>query len=872
MTITQATDFFKQRGLFHRGELGELKGTSLAVDGHLWLKNLQYHFKEPWHMAMGGIPLSLHSVVDKDLEKFRKWDIRPLFIFNGINLQTATQFNLEGKPVSSSWVQSVGFKEYSKREQAWKHYYEDNYQAAKADFSAAGSGVTSADTLDAVIKYFRTKDIEFFRAPYLAWAQCAWFCGQHDQVCANIWGSEEILMFIGLCQFDRLIVRVEFDKQYYEWLSLHEVCQQLGGLSVSQFIDCCLLVGCKNYFLRGMSYSNSEDTPPGSTAEEQLKEGYSTNIPNNPGLAQQLLSQPNVKFAQSMRNLEGVAKEILSCRTGAALLEMRVRYFQLDTMYLHHVLEQFLRFKNLVIHHIVLSTACIALPISTHNCTLPDPERNPYGNPPSAKYNIINNIVPNNLHTIIGPRLPNMVYFFLAIGLVSPQVINNVVHNTMIEYLPTVDSTEYRELLQKIVPLRTQIAYLLINCMMRKDETYWKVAPHGGSRPIMNYIQWHTEKTIALHTPPELLLDDWDVSRLPLLREEIPREPTTGSAIINFVSVLPFSKCALKACSPPGSTDSPKTYGSLEEITCVILLKSLDLLGYFTPPPQQRPVGTEESGTSLFAEALSEVNWKYAEQGVLLIELLRTGALNCSALNTPPLSTAAANEMMGSSQLVPITYNMDPRILLITRVLSILPMNLLSEEWGSNEVVRDLCAFHVLFKSLYKTLRNLCEIIMTVMFMDNRALVREPRDSPLDLFKELVQRLPFHETVNTAMGVVVFTLIDFHSKASTSKRLPADRWAALDMESKFPCCKDLRGDLSRAYGFWNESMKVVKKLFAGQAMAQSLHHQFTEADSLLQATFMAYSILPPAAPLPASGSIPTPTSAAPGATPNTAAT
>ena len=38
----------------------------------------------------------------------------------------------------------------------------------------------------------------------------------------------------------------------------------------------------------------------------------------------------------------------------------------------------------------------------------------------------------------------HQVYFILSIGLVSPQVIYNVVHNIMMDFLPTIDSYEYR--------------------------------------------------------------------------------------------------------------------------------------------------------------------------------------------------------------------------------------------------------------------------------------------------------------------------------------------------------------------------------------------------------------------------------------------
>ena len=75
------------------------------------------------------------------------------------------------------------------------------------------------------------------------------------------------------------------------------------------------------------------------------------------------------------------------------------------------VLEQFLRVKNLVLHHIILNMECVAIPISMHNNTHPEKDRNYYNNSMMTmpQRNVINNIVPNNLHTIIGPRLPNLV-------------------------------------------------------------------------------------------------------------------------------------------------------------------------------------------------------------------------------------------------------------------------------------------------------------------------------------------------------------------------------------------------------------------------------------------------------------------------------
>jgi len=831
MTINSTAEFFKSHNLVRRNDLAELKGTRLAIDGHNWAKGLL--FNEPYHMAMGGIPLSLHVVVDEALEKLAKYDIKPLFVFNGIKLPPAPPMNSDGKSVNTG-VQTMGQDQYRRREEAWRLYQKNDYAASKREFKEAGSGTSGIDFLDAIVKYLRQRNVEYFRAPYLAWAQCAWFCGQKDRVASAVWGSEEILLFIGMVQFDKLILQLDFDKGIYEWVSLSEICNALGSgtppstVSVSQFIDCCILVGFRGGWIQGMSYSDEDNGFATSMEMDSLRDGIGSSIqglPHNPAA---------MHFAQSFRDIAQVARDLIHFRSGPSLLEYKVRTFQLDTMYLDQVLEQFLRIKNLVLHHIILNLECVAIPISMHNNTHPERDRNYYNNSMMTmpQSNIINNIVPNNLHTIIGPRLPNLVYFFLSIGLVSPQVIYNVVHNTMMDYLPTIDSYEYRDLLQKIVPLRTQIAYLLINCMMRKDEVYWKVVPHGGRRPVMSYIQWHTEKTIALHTPPELLLDDWDVNWRSDVADQMPKDEA-GQPIINFCSVLPFAKCALKACVSVNVYGPPRTYSVFEEVVSVILLKSLDLLGYFTHPPQQKPLGNDESGTSLFAEALSDVHHRYSEQGVLFIELIRTGALNCVAFK-PPYSHP--------NDLVTISLMTDPNVLLISRVLSIVPMSLKSEEWGSNIVVRDLCAFHVLFKSLYKTLRNLCEIIMMVMFMDNRV---RPSNLPMDsmtLFNELSNRLPFSDSINTAMGIVVYYLLLRQHNAQGNS--PQERWQTLQMEKIFPCCKDIRGDLSRAYGFWHEAIRVVSKLEKGSAIAQPLYQQFVDADRLLCNTMAAFNIPP----------------------------
>jgi hypothetical protein len=50
----------------------------------------------------------------------------------------------------------------------------------------------------------------------------------------------------------------------------------------------------------------------------------------------------------------------------------------------------------------------------------------------------------SDLHEIIGPRLPNEIFFLLSQGVVNQQVLNNLISGVLPEAPPLMDSEEYR--------------------------------------------------------------------------------------------------------------------------------------------------------------------------------------------------------------------------------------------------------------------------------------------------------------------------------------------------------------------------------------------------------------------------------------------
>lgn len=99
-------------------------------------------------------------------------------------------------------------------------------------------------------------------------------------------------------------------------------------------------------------------------------------------------------------------------------------------------MDLFLRTKALLRHHPIFDSAC--------TCELFHKE-----------------FAPSDLSDVIGPRLPNEIYFLLSQGAITPQVLNELTSGTLVEFPPMLDSQEYRNYLTSIIPLRTYALGLL---------------------------------------------------------------------------------------------------------------------------------------------------------------------------------------------------------------------------------------------------------------------------------------------------------------------------------------------------------------------------------------------------------------------------
>ncbi|KAI8071295.1 PIN domain-like protein [Gongronella butleri] len=191
MPIRHFEIFTGERRLIETVAVTQLKGTRLGVDGNYWLRKLLT--KEPSLTAMGGVPLTLRSAVEKELEAFKQHHIQPIFVFPGLSLiRKSKPFSIEDTRPSN-------------RATAWDFYDKGKQDAAMSKF-ATGGGFQLADVLNTVFHILHEHQIEYIRAPYFQWAQLADMYNNPRQVFHAIYGSDELLMF----NVDKIITSLDF--------------------------------------------------------------------------------------------------------------------------------------------------------------------------------------------------------------------------------------------------------------------------------------------------------------------------------------------------------------------------------------------------------------------------------------------------------------------------------------------------------------------------------------------------------------------------------------------------------------------------------------------------------------------------------------
>jgi len=370
-----------------------------------------------------------------------------------------------------------------------------------------------------------------------------------------------------------------------------------------------------------------------------------------------------------------------------------------------------------------------------------------------------------NLRSFFYNNLPcdlPLYHFCQFTGIISPAALSVLATAKIVDQAPLVDTAEYRGTLERIIPLRTQIVFQLI--MDSPQVAYFK--QHFQLQWWRTFITpGHGPNPTPILRPPEIKLDEWaDV------------EDKTHT----FVSVLEYEAKATQSTH----------YATAKQSLGAVLLKSLDLLGYFTHAAHANNM--EVSSASVYATALKALadDTSLAESGVLLIELIRT-----KTLNDLHLTLAEGGGDFASRKLrLPVGART------ACRVLALVPITV-NGAW-TGIIDPEVTAFTAVVRAFQRSLRSLTEVIATMLW------VSRTNKCHLGDFVALADELPFAAPVNCYGALIAHFAL---TNENYQKAKSADERLAV-LSKSFPCCPNLRTDVKRMASFWRSAENVMASL------------------------------------------------------------
>ncbi|EAN91700.1 hypothetical protein TCSYLVIO_003374 [Trypanosoma cruzi] len=350
---------------------------------------------------------------------------------------------------------------------------------------------------------------------------------------------------------------------------------------------------------------------------------------------------------------------------------------------------------------------------------------------------------------VMGCPLPPVMYYMFTAGLLSPSLFGALCQGSLVDDWPLVDSIKYRDVAETVLPLRVQTLHQLAASLRMSD---------FGMTWFRRYNAF-LSRVSKVHAPPEIGLDSWNLAG------------ETISENLFLVDVMEFSHLAVSS--------RHIIYETAEETCAAVLLQSLDLLGYLTHETRDDGEDVQVSEPSPFGRALKLCGVPtLSEYVVLLIELSRTGAITTEQFR------------MTSEEIIP--RDIPPEIVLASRILSIIPLNV-SSSW-SGPIDPELAAFSMISRMISRSIRHLLEAMLAIIFYQGRTLV------PLHRICAIQQALPFSTPVEFGGGVLIEYV------------LMKEKCTLSDIEAAFPECNYLRHDLATLFYFWELAVCVLNSI------------------------------------------------------------
>jgi hypothetical protein len=240
MRVRHLQTHLQDQALINEGKLETLRGLRIGIDAVYWLRSIQA-LKDPFADALGGVPPGIFGFVDRELDYFRKNDITPFFIFQGI----------APGPQHSMFINRMD----SQMEAAWTYLARGQKSEAQKCFAVSTSRI-NGDFVYFIFHHLRQRGCEVLMAPYFAGSQLAHFAEQ--KVVHTCFGPPGLLLY----NVQRVIIQIDFQHLGFEWVELKSVLEK-WEINKEQFVDACMLAGteyCLTYPFLNPGYAQGQQS------------------------------------------------------------------------------------------------------------------------------------------------------------------------------------------------------------------------------------------------------------------------------------------------------------------------------------------------------------------------------------------------------------------------------------------------------------------------------------------------------------------------------------------------------------------------------------------------------------------------------------
>lgn len=234
MPIKSLESYLFERKLVNTSSIEILQNATIGIDVEHYLSRIYTFKKEQFLSGIGGIPSSLKDYIQSDLQVFKEFNIKPVFIISGLGIQLQhNDYKTNELSPQEQHLENTWSKLNSKNQNPYGYNSLNN-----ESFRLFTDPLPLRPMINDLIKYFIEINIDYMISPYDASFQLSYL--YQNNVIDSIYGSTDLL----LTKIDKFILGMEFQSKDFRFIDKFKILNELN-LTEKQFVDLSIMVGCK---------------------------------------------------------------------------------------------------------------------------------------------------------------------------------------------------------------------------------------------------------------------------------------------------------------------------------------------------------------------------------------------------------------------------------------------------------------------------------------------------------------------------------------------------------------------------------------------------------------------------------------------------